>query len=252
MWYALEEFVYSNHPKTAVIFNLWILRASTGILSPSLIVTYTKCSRQSNLLVWGSDNLMCQICQFYVTCIGGVGSFQSPKTHCHLQSFNSMRIDRDTDSHLDFHIHQVQQAAKSISLRIRLSNVSNLSFLCDMHWRSRFIPIIQNGPLSSSILEFSEDRQGYWLPLWFSHTPSAAGSRIYKSKGQIIQCVKSVILCDIHGRNGFIPIISFPLSSSILQFSENRQGYWLSLSHSSIFTWTKCSRQLESMSLRVG
>jgi hypothetical protein len=164
MWHKLEELVCSKYPKSAVIFNPWILRGLTRILTPTLIFTY---------------------------------------------------------------IYQVQQAVKSLSLRIRLSSVSNLSFLCDMHWRSRFIPIIQN-PLSSSILEFSEDRQGYWLPLWFSHTPSTAGSRIYKSEGQIIQCVKSVILCDIHGRNGFIPIISFPLSSSI-QFDEDQHGYWLPL-----------------------
>jgi hypothetical protein len=178
MWYALEEFVYSNHPKTAVIFNLWILRASTGILSPSLIVTYTKCSRQSNLLVWGSDNLMCQICQFYVTCIGGVGSFQSPKTHCHLQSFNSMRIDRDTDSHLDFHIHQVQQAAKSISLRIRLSNVSNLSFLCDMmEGMGLFQSFHSRCHLQSfNSLRIDRDTDSLSLTRRFSHELSAAGS----------------------------------------------------------------------------
>jgi len=51
--------------------------------------------------------------------IVGICLFQSPKNRCHLQSLNSTSINRDTVSLFDCHIYQVQQAVKSVSLRIR-------------------------------------------------------------------------------------------------------------------------------------
>lgn len=88
-----------------VIFNP-ILRASTGILSPSVVVTYTKCSRQADSQIYKSDDqihLKVSNLSFYVSYIGGISLYiPSIQTHCHLQSLNSPRIDKDTDSHFDF------------------------------------------------------------------------------------------------------------------------------------------------------
>ena len=115
MRHTWKELVYSNDLIPAVIFNPSILRGSTGILTPTLIFTRTKCSKQSNLQLSprikqsNVSNL-----SFFVTYIGGDGLFQSSKTRCHLQSLNSPRIDRDTDSHFNFHMIPVQQAGKSI------------------------------------------------------------------------------------------------------------------------------------------
>ena len=116
-----------------VIFNP-ILRASTGILSPSVVVTYTKCSRQADSQIYKSDDqihLKVSNLSFYVSYIGGISLYiPSIQTHCHLQSLNSPRIDKDTDSHFDFLIRKPSAACSQIynSDDQISSKVSNLSF----------------------------------------------------------------------------------------------------------------------------
>ena len=119
MWHTLEELVHSNHPKSAVIFNPRILRGSTGIPDFHFDFHMNKVQQAVKSITYEGQIIKCVKCVILCDMHWRVGLFQSPKTHCHLQSLNSTRIDKDTDSHFDFHIHHLQQAVKSISLRIR-------------------------------------------------------------------------------------------------------------------------------------
>ena len=115
MWHALEEFVYSNHPRPAVIFNPWFLRGSTRKLTPTLIFTWwTKCDKQSNLYSprVRSGNLMCQICHsmWYSLKELVYSNHPIPAVIFNPNRQGSMRIL--SLSLFDFHMNQVQQVVK--------------------------------------------------------------------------------------------------------------------------------------------
>ena len=90
----------------------------------------------------------------------------------------STRPDKNTRSLSDFPMNEVQQAVKSID---------RLPF---GRWWTSMELVDSNHlfPLSSSI-QFYERRQGYCLPLWLSHTPSAAGKQTVKSISLMIRYI---------------------------------------------------------------